>query len=48
MITDHVWRPPHAGIRRSRIDRLDRPCEYLNCRRPLAEHARAASPGSGR
>lgn len=47
LINDHPWRPPNSsGIRgtlRSRASVLDRPCEYMNCRRPLAEHARSVS-----
>jgi hypothetical protein len=46
-IVDHSWRPPDSsgvrGTTRSRGPVLDRPCEYMNCRRPLAEHARYVS-----
>lgn len=42
LITDHVWRPPKqtGGVIRS-CRPLDRPCEFMNCRRPRGEHARA-------
>lgn len=44
-IRDHVWRPPPASIGGNRGDgpRLERPCEYLTCGRPLAEHALPAT-----
>ena len=46
MITGHVWRPllPTAyvdGTPAFRLPVLDRPCEFMNCRRPRAEHERA-------
>lgn len=43
MITDHVWRPPSVSnsLLRGKGPALNRPCEYMNCRRPRAEHARA-------
>lgn len=45
LITSHVWRPPVGGQIAKRTRRLDRPCEYMNCRRPRAEHERSASGG---
>lgn len=42
MITTHKWRPPHSALsKRGFGPRPDRPCEYMNCRRPKAEHAEA-------
>jgi hypothetical protein len=43
LITSHVWRAPLAGglDRVHHVPRLERPCEYMNCRRPIGEHARA-------
>lgn len=41
MIVDHVWRPPHAGVRTAKVAREDRPCAYLNCGQPIEEHAYA-------
>jgi len=48
MITDHVWRPPPSssglyGTIRSRAPMPERPCEYMNCRSPRAEHERSVS-----
>lgn len=49
LITQHVWRPPQGGtVTRAKGARLDRPCEYMNCRRPRAEHARATRLRDGR
>lgn len=38
----HVWRPlePCRDQDQRGIPRHERPCAYLNCRRPAAEHAR--------
>jgi hypothetical protein len=49
LITQHVWRSLQGGgAIRSRGPRLDRPCEYMNCRRPLTEHARPTRGREGR
>lgn len=49
LITDHVRRAPGTsgtkyGTLRSRGPYAERPCEYMNCRRPRAEHERAFRP----
>lgn len=40
LIDDHAWRAPNpSGVSPAkRQPHGDRPCEYLNCRRPKAEH----------
>lgn len=43
MIHDHSWRPPHGAKVSYRTTWAQRPCEFMNCRRPRAEHARAVS-----
>lgn len=43
MITDHSWRPADAAFTRGRPPLAERLCEYMNCRRPRSEHARAVS-----
>lgn len=45
LVESHVWRAPH-GIPdgRGQGPRLDRPCEYMNCRRPRSEHAERVEP----
>lgn len=41
MITSHVWRPTWAnGPNHLNIPAADRPCWYMNCRQPRAEHNR--------
>ncbi len=49
MIVDHVWRPesPHNAATRATAAAA-RPCAYLNCRRPRAEHERSISGLVGR
>lgn len=39
LIVSHTWRPPLSG-NRAIPPFAQRPCEYMNCRRPRAEHAR--------
>lgn len=43
MITDHVWRPTWASGKYVGTLAATRPCQYMNCRRPRAEHKRAGS-----
>lgn len=48
MIADHAWRPFYGGGGTNRLLRgkgpmADRPCEFMNCRRPRSEHARSVS-----
>ena len=44
MIVDHTWRPPQkvSGSAR-RVPPAERPCEYMSCRHPRAEHAYSVS-----
>lgn len=47
LVTAHVWRPPHDGSPVvKRTPRLDRPCAYMNCRRPRNEHEHGVSGGT--
>jgi hypothetical protein len=49
LVVDHVWRPRQLELNTSPgTPRLDLPCDYMNCRRPLTEHARPTHGREGR
>jgi hypothetical protein len=44
VITDHAWRPRPTSTSSLAADPVpDRPCDYMNCRRPRSEHERTAT-----
>jgi hypothetical protein len=48
MIVDHAWRPPATKTAHAAEAIADRPCEYMGCGRPRAEHERSVSLTSSR